>query len=76
MGWQEKPDIHMAKYIMSTIGRDEGFNNNVDITSNGKDVGGTSIVFLKHSEFTEEQKNNYSEEQELKDGHSDNNQII
>lgn len=38
MGWQEKPDTHMAKYIMSTIGRDEGFNNNVDITSNNKDV--------------------------------------
>ena len=38
MGWQEKPDPHIGKYIMSTIGRDEGFGNNMDITTNGIEV--------------------------------------
>ena len=35
MGWIERPDAGMAKYLLSTLGRDEGFNENIDITSGG-----------------------------------------
>lgn len=38
IGWVEKPDGLMLRYFMSTLGRDEGFGENLDITTNGKDV--------------------------------------
>ena len=38
VGWVEKPDPQMLRYVMSTLGRDEGFGDNLDITTNGKDV--------------------------------------
>lgn len=38
VGWVEKPDPQMLRYFMSTLGRDEGFGDNLDITTNGKDV--------------------------------------
>ena len=38
VGWQERPDSQMLRYFISTLGRDEGFGENVDITTNGKDI--------------------------------------
>jgi hypothetical protein len=38
VGWQEKPDSQMLRYFISTLGRDEGFGENVDLTTNGKDI--------------------------------------
>lgn len=38
VGWVEKPDGLMLRYFMSTLGRDEGFGDNIDVTTNGKDI--------------------------------------
>lgn len=38
VGWIEKPDGQMLRYFMSTLGRDEGFGDNIDVTTNGKDI--------------------------------------
>lgn len=35
LGWEEKPDSQMVRYILSTLGKDEGFTERKDITSNG-----------------------------------------
>ena len=39
-GWIERPDPHMIRYILSTLGRKEGFGESLDITTNGKEVNG------------------------------------
>ena len=31
LGWKEKPDGQMLRYLMSTLGRDEGFGENVNV---------------------------------------------
>lgn len=36
VGWVEKPDGQMLRFFLQTLGRDEGFGNSVDITSNGE----------------------------------------
>ena len=35
-GWEVPPDTSMLKYLLSTLGKDEGFNNNIDITTGGR----------------------------------------
>lgn len=35
VGWVERPDPSMLRYLMSTLGKDEGFGNSVDVTSLG-----------------------------------------
>ena len=37
-GWKERPDSQMLRYFISTLGRNEGFGENLDITTNGKDI--------------------------------------
>lgn len=32
VGWQERPDSNMLKYFMQTLGRDEGFGEQAEIT--------------------------------------------
>lgn len=31
IGWKEKPDSHMLRYFMSTLGKDEGFGESMEI---------------------------------------------
>ena len=38
IGWIEKPDAGMLKFFISTLGRDEGFGDAMDLTTNGKDL--------------------------------------
>lgn len=38
VGWTEKPDSYMLRYLIGTLGRREGFGENVDITSNGQSI--------------------------------------
>ena len=38
IGWIEKPDAGMLKFFMSTLGRDEGFGDSMDLTTNGKEL--------------------------------------
>ena len=36
VGWEERPDPSMVRYILSTLGKDEGFTERRDVTSNGE----------------------------------------
>ena len=38
VGWKERPDPNMLRFFMQTLGRDEGFGDALDVTSNGKDI--------------------------------------
>ncbi len=38
VGWVEKPDGQMLRYFMSTLGRDEGFGDSLDVTSKGEKI--------------------------------------
>lgn len=31
VGWEEKPDSNMLRYLLSTLGRDEGFGEKHDV---------------------------------------------
>jgi transposase-like protein len=44
IGWKERPDGNMLRYLLSTLGRKEGFGESLDITSNGKSIG-TQLIF-------------------------------
>ncbi len=44
VGWKTVPDGQMLRYLISKIGRDEGFGDSMDVTTNGKDIG-SQIVF-------------------------------
>lgn len=43
-GWKEKPDASMLKYLISTLGRREGYGEAVDITSKGESIKPDPIV--------------------------------
>lgn len=38
VGWKERPDSYMLRYLMGTLGRREGFGENIDVTSDGKSI--------------------------------------
>lgn len=56
-GWIEKPDSGMVRYLLSTLGRKEGFGENVDITTNGKDINGINLFRV----LTKEEIQNFDE---------------
>lgn len=37
-GWLERPDGNMLRYLLSTLGKEEGFVESMDITTNGKEI--------------------------------------
>lgn len=38
VGWIERPDPNTVRYILSTLGKNEGFTERHDITSNGQSL--------------------------------------
>lgn len=38
IGWRDRPDGNMLRYLMSTLGRSEGFGESLDITSGGSSI--------------------------------------
>lgn len=46
IGWKEKPDPSMLRYLMSTLGRNEGFGENIDITSKGEQINQVTVFEL------------------------------
>lgn len=39
IGWIVPPDSGMLRYLLGTLGRNEGFGERLDITTNGKEIG-------------------------------------
>ena len=44
VGWAERPDSGMLRYLISTLGRREGFGESLDITSGGEKIENTPLV--------------------------------
>ena len=38
VGWIERPDPNTVRYVLSTLGKNEGFTERHDITSNGESI--------------------------------------
>lgn len=43
VGWTEKPDGNMLRYLMGTLGKREGFGESIDVTTNGKSINTTGV---------------------------------
>ena len=39
VGWITPPDSGMTRYILGTLGRNEGFGERIDVTTNGESLG-------------------------------------
>ena len=63
VGWVERPDSGMIRYLLSTIGRKEGFGENLDVTTNGKEINGLNLFRVLTKEeirtFNEDFEENY-----------------
>lgn len=44
IGWIERPDGYMLRYLIGTLGRKEGFGESVDVTSKGESIKPDPIV--------------------------------
>ena len=38
IGWKERPDSWMLRYLISTLGRKEGFGDSIDVTTQGESI--------------------------------------
>lgn len=54
-GWEEKPDSNMLRYFISTLGKDEGFGEKLDVTTNNKDIT-TTLLNVDISQFSDEER--------------------
>ena len=43
-GWVEKPDGQMLRYLIGKLGKDEGFAESLDITSNGETINAAAAT--------------------------------
>lgn len=62
VGWKERPDGQMLRYFISTLGRREGYGENIDITSNGQTVKPDPIIVQVIHDKVQVLKSNDSEE--------------
>lgn len=44
VGWIERPDGYMLRYLISTLGRKEGFGEAIDLTSKGESIKPDPVV--------------------------------
>lgn len=44
VGWIERPDGYMLRYLISTLGRREGFGEAIDLTSKGESIKPDPVV--------------------------------
>lgn len=57
VGWVERPDSGMLRYIMGTLGKREGFGESIDVTTNGKDINSVNLFRV----LTKEEITNFDE---------------
>ena len=56
-GWSNLPDSPMARYVLGSLGKDDGFGNKVDVTTNGKDINCGNLFRV----LTKEEIENFNE---------------
>ena len=50
-GYQVPPDGSMLRYLLSTLGRNEGFGERIDVTSAGKALNGITLTPQEAREY-------------------------
>ena len=50
-GYQIPPDGSMLRYLMSTLGRSEGFGEHIDVTTDGKALNGITLTPQEAREY-------------------------
>lgn len=50
-GYQVPPDGSMLRYLLSTLGRNEGFGEHIDVTTDGKALSGVSLTPQEAREY-------------------------
>ena len=53
-GYQVPPDPSMLRYIMSTLGRSEGFGEHIDVTTDGKALNGITLTPQQAKEYIQQ----------------------
>lgn len=44
IGWKERPDGMMLRYLISTLGRREGYGESIDVTSKGESIKPDPVI--------------------------------
>lgn len=39
VGWDERPDSNMLRYLLGSLGKKEGFGESIDVTTGGEKIG-------------------------------------
>jgi hypothetical protein len=50
-GYQVPPDGSMLRYLLSTLGRSEGFGEHIDVTTDGKALNGIALTPQEAREY-------------------------
>ena len=50
-GWIERPDGQMQRYLLRTLGREEGFGEHIDVTTNSNVLGTRVLTPQEAKEF-------------------------
>ena len=50
-GYQVPPDGSMLRYLLSTLGRSEGFGEHIDVTTDGKALNGITLTPQEAREY-------------------------
>lgn len=43
-GWKERPDSFMLRYLIGILGRDEGYTEQIDVTSKGESIKPDPVI--------------------------------
>ena len=59
VGWITPPDSGMVRYILGTLGRNEGFGEHIDVTTNGENINTRGMTPEEAKEFLSKLEEDY-----------------
>lgn len=51
VGWDERPDSNMLRYLLGSLGKREGFGESIDVTTGGEKIGVNMFRVLTKDEM-------------------------
>ena len=66
-GWIERPDGQMQRYLLGTLGREEGFGEHIDVTTNGESINHRTVAFGQEIKSPEDAKRIMDEIQRIEE---------
>lgn len=62
VGWAERPDSAMLRYLIGSLGKKEGFGESIDVTTNGKDINSVNLFRVLTKDEVEQFRNEFDKE--------------